>query len=107
MTIHRLNLGVNLIDYHLIAITSLENYRLAYFINQKLSINLSKSKNEIQINIKEGETNFSRFCYSNSDKEISWDLIQNKTVIQYKKGLLKFIFKSNYGSGNKVFEFKK
>jgi hypothetical protein len=58
---------------------------LAYFINQKLSINLSKSKNEIQINIKEGETNFSRFCYSNSDKEISWDLIQNKTSNSIQK----------------------
>jgi hypothetical protein len=81
LAIHKLNLGeFDAIDYHLIAIhTSLENYRLAYFINQKLSINLSKSKNEIQINIKKGETNFSRFCYSNSDKEISWDLIQNKT----------------------------
>lgn len=95
MTIHRLNLGeFDAIDYHLIAIhTSLENYRLAYFINQKLSINLSKSKNEIQINIKEGETNFSRFCYSNSDKEISWDLIQNKNeVIQYKKGITPNLF---------------
>jgi hypothetical protein len=30
---------------------------------------------------KEGETNFSRFCYSNSDKEISWDLIQNKNEV--------------------------
>jgi hypothetical protein len=53
--------------------------------------------------ISKKEKQISRFCYSNSDKEISWDLIQNKTVIQYKKGLLKFIFKSNYGSGNKVY----
>jgi hypothetical protein len=38
------NLGeFDAIDYHLIAIhTSLEDYRLAYFINQKLPINLSK-----------------------------------------------------------------
>ena len=95
MTIHRLNLGeFDAIDYHLIAIhTSLENYRLAYFINQKLSINLSKSTNEIQINIKEGETNFSRFSYSDSNKEISWDLIQNKNeVIQYKKGTTQNLF---------------
>ena len=95
MAIHKLNLDeFDAIDYHLIAIhTSLENYRLAYFINQKLSINLSKSKNEIQINIKEGVTNFSRVCYSNSDKEISWDLIQNKNeVIQYKKGITPNLF---------------
>ena len=95
MAIHKLNLDeFDAIDYHLIAIhTSLENYRLAYFINQKLSINLSKSTNEIQINIKEGETNFSRFSYSDSNKEISWDLIQNKNeVIQYKKGTTQNLF---------------
>jgi hypothetical protein len=94
MTIHRLNLGeFDAIDYHLIAIhTSLENYRLAYFINQKLSINLSKSKNEIQINIKEEKQIFSRFCYSNSDKEISWDLIQNKTSNSIQKGVTQIYF---------------
>ena len=95
MAIHKLNLDeFDAIDYHLIAIhTSLENYRLAYFINKKLFINLSKSKNEIQINIKEGETNFSRFSYSDSEKEISWDLIQNKNqVVQYKKGTTPNLF---------------
>ncbi|MBA4320474.1 MAG: IPExxxVDY family protein, partial [Flavobacterium sp.] len=56
MAIHKLDLGeFDEIDYHLIAIhTSLEDYRLAYFINQKFPINLGKNKNEIQISIKEG-----------------------------------------------------
>ena len=88
MAIHKLDLGeFDEIDYHLIAIhTSLEDYRLAFFINQKLPINLSKSLNEIQINIKEGETKFSRFYYHNIEKEISWNLIQNKgAVVQQKK----------------------
>jgi hypothetical protein len=88
MAIHKLDLGeFDEIDYHLIAIhTSLEDYRLAYFINQKLPINLSKNKNEIQINIKEGETKFSRFYYHDAEKEISWNLIQNKNeVVQQKK----------------------
>ena len=88
MAIHKLDFDdFEEIDYSLIAIhTSLEDYRLAYFINQKLLINLSKSKNEIQINVKEGETNFSRFFYHNVEKEISWNLIQNKNeVIQQKK----------------------
>lgn len=88
MAIHKLDLGeFDEIDYFLIAIhTSLEDYRLAYFINQKLSINLGKSKNEIQINIKEGETNFSRFYYYDKEKTISWNLIQNKNeVIQQRK----------------------
>ncbi len=88
MAIHKLDLGeFDEIDYYLIAIhTSLEDYRLAYFINQKLPINLSKNENEIQINIKEGETKFSRFYYYDIDKVLSWNLIQNKNeVIQHKK----------------------
>ncbi len=87
MAIHKLDIGdFDEIDYHLIAIhTTLEDYRLAYFINQKLQINLSKNENEIQINIKEGETYFSRFFYHSLEKEISWNLIQNKNeVIQQK-----------------------
>ena len=88
MAIHKLDLGeFDVIDYYLIAIhTSLEDYRLAYFINQMLPINLSKNENEIQINIKEGETKFSRFYYYDIDKALSWNLIQNKNeVIQHKK----------------------
>ena len=87
MAIHRLDLGeFDEIDYHLIAIhTSLEDYRLAYFINQKISLNLSRNKNEIQINIKEGETKFSRFVYDDKKNGIFWNLIQNKNeVIQQK-----------------------
>jgi hypothetical protein len=87
MAIHKLDLGeFDEIDYHLVAIhTSLEDYRLAYFINQKLPINLGRNKNEIQINIKEGETKFSRFYYHDIEKGISWNLIQNKNeVLQIK-----------------------
>jgi hypothetical protein len=71
---------------------------------------LSKNKNEIQINIKEGETNFSRFCYSDSDKEISWDLIQNKTeVIQYKKSYSNLFSNLTMEVATKVYllQFKK
>ncbi|WP_310379409.1 IPExxxVDY family protein [Flavobacterium sp.] len=88
MAIHKLEIGeFDEIDYCLIAIhTSLEDYRLAYFINEKLPIILCKNKNEIQINIKEGETTFSRFHYFDKEKTTSWDLIQNKNeVVQQKK----------------------
>ena len=88
MAIHKLDLGeFDEIDYHLVAIhTSLEDYRLAYFINQKFPINLSKNKNEIQINIKEGETKFSSFFYDDKKNGVFWNLIQNKNeVIQQKK----------------------
>jgi hypothetical protein len=87
MAVHKLDFeDFGEIDYHLVAIhTSLEDFRLAYFINQKLPINLSKNKDEIQINIKEGETKFSRFYYYDKEKAVSWNLIQNKNeVIQQK-----------------------
>lgn len=95
MAIHKLDLGeFDEIDYDLIAIhTSLEDYRLAYFINQKLPVLLSKSRDEIQITIKEGETNFSRFNFNDSEKHISWNLIQNKNeVIHFKKGKTQNLF---------------
>ena len=88
MAVHKLDFDdFDGINYQLLAIhTPLEDYRLAYFINQKLPINLKINKNEIHINIKEVETNFSRFNHYDKEKEISWDLIQNKNeVIQQKK----------------------
>lgn len=114
MAIHKLDLGeFDEIDYNLIAIhTSLEDFRLAYFINQKLPIILSKSKDEVQINIKEGETNFSRFYYYDLERAISWNLIQNKNeVSQQKKDTVQNLF-SNVAMEitTKVFllpEFKK
>lgn len=114
MAIHKLDFDeFDEIDYHLIAIhTSLEDYRLAYFINQKLPINLSKNKNEIQINIKEGETKFSRFYYYDKEKAISWNLIQNKNeVIQQKNENSQNLFSNiNLEVSTKVYllpEFKK
>ena len=87
MAIHKLDLGeFDEIDYHLIAIhTSLEDYRLAYFINQILPVNLCKNGNEIQINIKEGETKFSRFSYQDVENTIDWNLIQNRNEVIQKK----------------------
>ncbi|MFH7016303.1 IPExxxVDY family protein [Flavobacterium sp. FlaQc-47] len=83
MAIHRLDLDeFDEIDYYLMAIhTSLEDYRLAYFINKNLPINLSKSKNEIHAQTKEGEASFSRFYYYDAEKTVSWNLIQNKNEI--------------------------
>lgn len=114
MAIHKLDLGeFDEIDYYLIAIhTSLEDYRLAFFINQLLPINLSKSTNEIHINIKEGETSFSRFYYYDNEKAITWNLIQNKNeVIQQKKGISQNLFSNvTMEVSTKVFllpEFKK
>ena len=114
MAIHKLDFGeFDEIDYNLIAIhTTLEDYRLAYFINQKLHVNLNKSIKEIQITVKEGETHFSRFHYYEKKKEISWDLIQNKNeVIQQQKEENQGLFSNvNLEVATKVYmlpEFKK
>ena len=114
MATHKLDLGeFDEIDYHLIAIhTSLEDYRLAYFINQTLPINLCKNGNEIQINIKEGETKFSRFSYENVENTIYWNLIQNRNeVIQQKNEKSQNLFSNiDIEVSTKVFllsEFKK
>jgi hypothetical protein len=90
MAIHKLDLDeFDEIDYHLIAIhTTLEDYRLAYFINQHLPTNLSKSKEEIHISIKEGETQFSRFYFNDDDNFISWNLIQNKNEVVGNKEII-------------------
>ena len=88
MAIHKLDFGeFDEIDYSLLAIhTTLEDYRLAYFINQRLHVNLKKSDKEIQINDKDGEVHFSRFHYYEKKKDISWDLIQNiNEIIQQKE----------------------
>jgi hypothetical protein len=84
MTVHKLHLEeYNEVDYQLIAIhTSLEDYRLAYYINQNLPIILSKSNCNIQISNKNGETQFTRFIFEDEKSGICWDLIQNKNDIQ-------------------------
>ena len=54
----------------------------------------------MQINIKEGETNFARFYHYDSENVVSWNLVQNKNeVLQEKKDATpKFIF--TYDTGN-------
>ncbi|WPR72472.1 IPExxxVDY family protein [Flavobacterium sp. NG2] len=95
MAIHKLEIGeFDEIDYDLIAIhTALEDYRLAYFINQKLPIILGKSKDEVHIQIKDGETQFSRFYYYDTENTVSWNLIQNKNeVFQQKRETTQDLF---------------
>lgn len=69
-------------NFQLIAIhTSLEDYKLAYFINKKLSISLVYNSNEISISSKGIESKFSRFLYDDQENEISWNLIHNKSFL--------------------------
>ncbi len=82
MAVHKLHLeDFDEIDYQLIAIHStLEDYRLAYYINQNLPINLKKGSCNIQISNKEGETQFTRFIFEDS-KDIAWNLVQNQNDV--------------------------
>lgn len=79
MAVHKLHIGeYDEIDYQLIAIHSpLEDFRLAYYINQNLPINLKKSNCDIHVSNKEGEAQFTRFVFED-EKEILWSLVQNQ-----------------------------
>jgi hypothetical protein len=83
MAVYKMPLGdFDEIDYQLIAIHSpLEDYRLAYFINQNLPINLKKSNSNIHIRNKDGETEFTRFVFEDEDTTIFWTLIQNQNDV--------------------------
>ncbi len=74
------------VDYELIAIHStLEDYRMAFFINQKLPIMLSKCKEEIIVKAKNDEVLFSKFVFDDSSNDLTWTLIQNKNEIITKE----------------------
>ena len=80
MAIRKLSLSeFDAIDYDLIAIhTSLEDYRLAYFINKKLPILLSKSNDVVEFKTIKGTASFSKFSYQVEETDEEWTLIENK-----------------------------
>jgi len=83
MAVYKLNIDeFDEIDYQLIAIhTSLEDYRLAFFINQNFPVLLAKSDKNIPITSKTGSTSLSRFSFEDQYSCATWDLIQNKSEI--------------------------
>lgn len=73
------------IDYLLIAIhTSVEDYKLAYKLNQELGLSLCKNIDEIPVEYQNESTFFTRFTFEDEDKMSVWNLIQNKQEIQTK-----------------------
>ena len=82
MVVHKLNLdSFDDAPYSLLALhTSLDDYQLAYLINQKLPILLSKQLEDIHLTSGNGDTYFSRFSYENLEYDTWWDLIQNKNT---------------------------
>ncbi|MCF6128606.1 IPExxxVDY family protein [Flavobacterium sp. AS60] len=113
MAVHKLHLEeFDEIDYQLIAIHStLEDYRLAYYINQNLPVNLKKGNCNIQISNKEGETQFTRFVFEDS-KDIVWNLVQNQNdvFVPSPSGNQGLFAESNNKFSTKIYlipEFKK
>ena len=74
------------IDYDLIAIHStVEDYRMAFLLNQQLPIILHKNKTTIEVSGKEGEASFAYFVYDDDKAETNWVLIPNKNEIVVRK----------------------
>ncbi|MCX6183471.1 MAG: IPExxxVDY family protein [Flavobacterium sp.] len=74
------------IDYDLIAIHStVEDYRMAFLLNQQLPIILHKNKSTIEVSGKEGEASFAYFVYDDEKAETNWVLIPNKNEIVVRK----------------------
>jgi len=77
LTIRKLNLEDSFSEeFSLLAIhTDLEDFRLAYFLNKKLGLNLSRK--EFDLNFIDSKGNFSVFEYIDQDNFLKWNLISN------------------------------
>ena len=95
MAIHKIQIDDFIsIDYQLVAVHSpLEDYRLAYFINQKLAISFEKSEKDIGIQIPEGKSHFTRFVFDDEENELYWNLIPNKTKVVTREAKATSLFK--------------
>ena len=113
MAVHKLHIDeFGEIDYQLVAIhTSLEDYRLAYYLNRQLSVMLCKSRDEIQVKTQNDITSFSRFIYECADSDEYWNLIENQgEVISTDHDAMPNLFAPNQLIATKVYllpEFKK
>nr|WP_294933660.1 IPExxxVDY family protein [uncultured Flavobacterium sp.] len=95
MAIHKIQIDDFIsIDYQLVAVHSpLEDYRLAYLINQKLAISFAKSEKDIGIQIPEGKSHFTRFVFDDEENELYWNLIPNKTKVVTRETKATTLFK--------------
>jgi len=79
-------------NYSLIGIhTALEDYKLAYLINQELNIQFNKASFNLDFQNKKSDASFSVFMYQNFSHDSEWYLIANSSKRENKaeeKGLL-------------------
>lgn len=65
--------------------SNLEDYRLAYFINTNLQIQLSKERKEIALSSKTTESQFCHYTYIDEENSLVWRLIGNHSTVSHKK----------------------
>ena len=79
-------------DYNLIAINStLDDYRLAYFLNKKLTIHLERQNNNIDFTDK--NCSFTLYSYDCNQTFSSWSLVANKHVFTSENTKTPTLFK--------------
>lgn len=80
---HKLNLNQFSENYYLIAIHSdLDEFRLAFFLNDKLSIGLIRKNNDIILH--ENKSNYSIYEYLDEAMFLNWIFFSNKSLVAEK-----------------------
>tara|TARA_B100001996_G_C18538637_1_gene546010 strand:+ start:97 stop:576 length:480 start_codon:yes stop_codon:yes gene_type:complete len=80
---HKLNLNQFSENYYLIAIHSdLDEFRLAFFLNDKLSIGLIRKNNDIILH--ENKSNYSIYEYLDEAMFLKWVFFSNKSLVAEK-----------------------
>ena len=83
-------------NFHCFSIfSSLEDFRMAYFINKTFNINLTRKKLDIHENHK--NAHFSHYEYLDETNFLSWKLINNKVKAIYEdKSLSSSLFQGDF-----------
>ena len=80
---HKLNLNQFSDNYYTIAIHSnLDEYRLAFFLNEKLNISLKRKYNDISLN--HNEASYSIYDYLDEGMFLNWVFFSNKSLVTDK-----------------------
>lgn len=113
MTIHKLQFEDFVDDdYSLIALHSvLPNFRLAYFLNKQLQLQLFKNKKNHILYKNQTEVSFTHFIFEDEKFHLNWKLIENMKEMQVEKKTSSFnLFEQIKDESTRFFlipEFKK
>lgn len=68
-------------DYTLLGIhTPLEDFRLAFLLNDKLALKLRKYKEDLDLYLKNEKSSFSIYIFDDTHKMMTWSLITNTNI---------------------------